>query len=385
MQYKKVAKWLNIYNEKYNLLKNKIKEKYNDIFKFMTLLRLNCWNWIKKYTKLVFIQKSFINLIAYIFLVYLFGGILKIADINKINQLLSIYWSVAKFVICIVIIIFIKETITYSKSFIKIVKNSQKTYYVIGLTYIFTVASMNQRTLLSNLILISLFIVGWVIFQVLSYEDKLEPVKVDDESDIAINSYEQLLPTRKDEFTSLYKILNEITYNEPFALALNGDWGTGKTSLLNVLSEELKKDKNYTILIQPMILDSSEKLMGYFFRELETLLSSNGIFTGKESPFKKYFNLIFQTINTLNFNKGIEIEKLLKNLDTQEHNEFRDIKERLEIDIQKLLSRKKNSNSTKIYIIIDDFDRVERDTFLSTLIFIKEIVNFNGVNLVLRA
>lgn len=376
MHLKKVIKWLHTYNEKYNLLKSKINGIYNDILKFLLLLSLGCWNWLKKYTK------SFINLVAHISLAYLFGIIMKMADVNKINQLLSIYWSAGIFVICIVTIIFIKETITYSKSFGKVVKNFQKIYYVIGLTYIFTVASMNQRTLLSNLMLIILFIVGWVIFQVLSCEKKLKPVKVDDESDIAINSYEQLLPTRKEEFTSLYKTLNGITYNEPFALVLNGDWGTGKTSLLNVLLKKLKKDKNYTILIQPMILDSSEKLMAYFFRELQTLLNSNGIFTGKDSPFKKYFNVVFQTINTLNFNKGIEIDKLLENLGNQEKNDFRDIKERLEIDIQKFLSVNKDVNNTKIYIIIDDFDRVERETFISTLIFIKEIVNFNGVNLI---
>ncbi|MFZ3590361.1 P-loop NTPase fold protein [Bacillus sp. DJP31] len=275
-----------------------------------------------------------------------------------------------------------------------------------GLTYIFTSIASNQLVIVNDLLLIVLFIFGWMSLQLLSQEKKdKDDDLVDEESDVEITSYNQLLPTRKKEYARIIDLLKKNNYDEPFALLLNGDWGVGKTSLINVLSKKLEDGGNFKIFIQPMILDTTEKQMEYFFGQLEDILSLNGIFTGKDSPFKKYVNILFQTINTVNMKQVIRLDGLLDNLNNDEQVDFRSSKKRLEEDIKSLLMSKKLKNNKineneqiigdedggnltisdtkkKIYIIIDDFDRVEEETFKNTLIFIKELVNFKGINVI---
>ncbi|OBY77992.1 hypothetical protein BBG47_18795 [Paenibacillus sp. KS1] len=385
----------------YNYVFNLVKSFNTIIVLCFIIVGLIYWYKVRKNRKL---KLKFVNVLAHISITCLFGYLIEISNIKKINDLLIMYWSIGWILYLFFSIVFIKELMIYLKSTKKITKNFSKVYYFLGLTYIFTAISTNQLFFVDDLLLIGVFIFGWFILQLLTREINTGDIdKVNEESDVEINVYEQLLPTRKHEYSNLYGLLRGNNYNEPFALVLNGDWGTGKTSLINVLSQKLSEDGNHMIFIQPMILDTTEKLMEYFFGQLEDILNSNGIFTGKDSPFKKYVNIIFQTINTLNLKQVIKLDVLLENLDNEERNDFRNSKKWLEKDIYKLLSngmkknkRKKDGGKgghkggtidfpeekSKIYIIVDDFDRVEEETFNSTLIFIKEVVNFRGINVI---
>ncbi|PEU68110.1 hypothetical protein CN397_23930 [Priestia megaterium] len=381
----------------------KIVKDYNSIIILclvIILFSLYLGNKKKKNTETLFTASRSINVISHITLACIFGYLLSAFNIGKLNKLLVLYWSIGFFLYSFFFVIFIKELVIYLKSSKKIAKNFIKVYYILGLTYIFTAISSNQLVIINDLLIILLFILGWMILQMTSRETKNENEGlVDEESDIEVKSFQQLLPTRKKEYIRILEVLRTNNYDEPFALVLNGDWGVGKTSLINVLSRRLEKDDNFKIFIQPMVLDTTEKLLDYFFNQLEDILNSNGIYTGKDSPFKKYINILFQTINTVNLKQIIRLDGLLNNLDDNEQVDFRTNKERLEKDIQKLLIGMKRKNEEtdcneeedsrdlaaikkKIYIIIDDFDRVEEATFNNILIFIKELVNFKGVNVI---
>ncbi|MFD9364336.1 P-loop NTPase fold protein [Priestia megaterium] len=357
------------------------------------LLGLYFGNKAKKSKETPFTASKSINIISHITLACIFGYLLNTSNVVKLNQLLAMYWSIGFFLYSFFFIIFIKELFIYLKSLKKITKNFIKVYYILGLTYIFAAISSNQLVIINDLLIILLFILGWMVLQIMSQEIKNENNGlVDEESDVEVKSLHQLLPTRKKEYIRVLEVLRNNNYDEPFALVLNGDWGVGKTSLINVLSRKLLEDGNFKIFIQPMILDTTEKLLDYFFKQLEDILTSNGIYTGKDSPFKRYINILFQTINTVNLKQVIKLDGLLDSLDDDEQVDFRTSKERLEKDIEKLLigmKRKNEENNLdslrskkKIYIIIDDFDRVEEETFNNTLIFIKELVNFKGINVI---
>ncbi|MER2172732.1 MAG: P-loop NTPase fold protein, partial [Psychrobacillus psychrodurans] len=350
------------------------------ILVFLVLIGIFVKDKIDKKRSTVFTNIKIINLFSHIGLACILGYLFKIANINKINQLLVMYWSIRYFLYCFIIILLIKELVIYVKSTNKITENFSRIYYYLGLTYIFTAIAINQLAIINDLLLILIFIFGWSVFQLLSRESlSNNSDKVDDESDVEIKSYKQLMPTRQHELKKIITLLMGNNYNEPFALLLNGNWGEGKTSLVNVLSKKLKADGNFNIFIQPLILDTTEKLIEYFFSQLEDILKSNGIYTGKDSPFKKYINIIFQSINTLNLKQVIKFDEFLSNLDNKEHTDFRRTKEILENDIQRLLdSKSKKSlnddedlsdltkyvvNNKKIFIIVDDFDRVEEETF----------------------
>lgn len=337
------------------------------------------------------------NLFSHVGLVLTLGFLFKSLENSTINKLLSMYWSIKYFVLILLLLLLIKELFIFRKSFEKVISHFSNVYYYLGLTYIFSSIFVINKIQYISLVLT--FILIWLILKFISLESIENNNYTDESSDVEIKLYEQLMPTRKIELKKILEILINNNYNEPFALVVNGSWGQGKTSLINVLTKKLKIDGNYNIFIQPLMLDTSEKLMEYFFWQLENILKSNGIYTGKGSPFKKYINVVFQSINTLNLKQIIKLEGLLDELDSNENLDFRKIKEIFEKDIQKLLQDKngKNKNlldedlaelkdyqvsSKKIFIIIDDFDRVEIDTFKNTLIFIKELVNFKGINVI---
>lgn len=381
----------------YDVIKNN-----NSLIMLLILFILICifmWDKNNKKRSSTFTNIKIINLLSHIGLACILGYLFRMINIEKINQLLSIYWTIGYFLFCFIIFLLIKELVIYTKSINKITKNFSKIYYCLGLTYIFTAISINQLVAVNDFVLILIFILGWSVLQLLSRESLNNGDKVDEESDVDIKSYKQLMPTRQKELKNILTLLMRNNYNEPFALLLNGNWGEGKTSLVNVLTKKLNGDGNFNIFIQPLILDTTEKQMKYFFSQLEDILKSNGIYTGKDSPFKKYINIVFQSINTLNLKQVIKLDGFLDKLDDNEQEDFRKTKEILENDIQKLLENTKSPKSIiddldlselinykvnykKIFIIVDDFDRVEEETFKNTLIFIKELVNFKGINVI---
>ncbi|WP_219835357.1 P-loop NTPase fold protein [Paenibacillus sp. R14(2021)] len=198
--------------------------------------------------------------------------------------------------------------------------------------------------------------------------DDPEKLKLILETDEEVRHSELLFPTRKKELVRIKHHIREIKYNEPFAIVINAPWGEGKSSLLNVLLEELKSEGTKSIFIKPLIWDTREKLSQYFFSQLEKMLLENGVFTGKGSPYKEYINQFVALTDNKKFSKLAEFFDVIPK---EKKEEYRELKGNLEIDIQQMLGKK-----GRLIIVIDDFDRVEESAMRETLVFIKEVVDF---------
>ncbi len=338
----------------------------------------------------IFNKKNIVNVICNTLIAYSLGVILIDINLLKVNVFLNLCFSVSILFICFFVFLFIKEVLIYRKSSKKILAYFLKFFQFIGLTYIFIIAAIDKFSFLNDSIILLFFIFTWMVLRLFSTEPvETKQIMVDEESDVEIENYNQLLPSRQREYHEIMQLLSNNNYEEPFAITLNGDWGVGKTSLVNVLLNELKQRGNYNIFIQPMVLDTTEKQMDYFFNQLNSILSANGIYTGNESPFKKYVNTLVHVINTINMRSIFRLNEIFDS-SKSENSDLRDSKRLLEEDIRKLLSSSKYSFKKdkdqkikkKIYIVVDDFDRVEEETYKNTLIFIKEIVNFKGINVI---
>ncbi|WP_404447805.1 KAP family NTPase [Sutcliffiella horikoshii] len=309
------------------------------------------------------------------------GYLVKLANIEGLIKILSLVWSVSVGLVIFFLVLLVREIVIYIKSSKKIVAGYSNGYIFLGLIYLFASIASNQFEPINNILTIIYFLSLWMFVQLINQNSRKVDIGIDEESDNPINTYSQLLPTRANEFNRVYNQLTNVRYNEPFAITINGDWGEGKTSFVNVLSEKLEENDNYIIFIQPMVLDTSEKQMDYLFKQLKSILNKNGIYTGKGSPFKQYFKLI---TNVLNAKPLLQLEELFSVFNDEElPSDFRTNKQLLEEDIQRLLRTNKDmSVKKKIYIIVDDFDRVEKETMYNTLVFIKELVHFKGVNVI---
>ena len=67
--------------------------------------------------------------------------------------------------------------------------------------------------------------------------------------------------------------LTSLDAKQGFVTALMGRWGSGKTSLLNLVAEEIKKDNDIVVLhFNPWMFSGTDALVGSFFRELSAQL-----------------------------------------------------------------------------------------------------------------
>lgn len=247
-------------------------------------------------------------------------------------------------------------------------------YFTVGfiVTYMSMISTINEPSDISNLIACILFYL--IIFNKYRIDKKEEKTEeeINELSDEAVYSKDKLFETRKKELEYIVNYFNiDISkIDEPFAISISGKWGEGKSSLTNVLKKEL--DDKYIIFdIQPMVTDTRDGLIKYFFSNLEKQFIYYGLLIGNGSSIESYFSSILKLID----NKGlISIKQEVKDIKSSKFY-LRDKKKDLQEDIKALIKESKK----EILIIIDDFDRIDDNVKYSVLTFIKEIINFNGI------
>ena len=186
------------------------------------------------------------------------------------------------------------------------------------------------------------------------------------------NSFSDI-PTVKDEFMIDKYILglsNFITGCEtPLTLAIQGDWGTGKTSIMYQVEEKLKeksssnsKRKIKTIFFntwQYSQFDMDKDLAVTLITDLIDELEVTDV--DKRENFKKSLAVITKSMEYLKLDFGLlNIEKinnqLLKLISNEEKaNNLKNLKQNLQSIIDDFV---KENNYEKIVIFIDDLDRL---------------------------
>ncbi|PEM52676.1 P-loop NTPase fold protein [Bacillus wiedmannii] len=317
-------------------------------------------------------SKYIIDFIFYISLVLILGQAIKLINNKAVVNVLASYWGVAAVIFLLMTVLFLKECFYYSNTLEQIVQNYCKAIFMLLLSILFTqvVVIVNFIWILN--VIISLFFVWSILNSGVKKDSK--KTKVNEVADIPVNYYEDLFPTRKKELERILDYLNNIGTEDPYAIAISAGWGEGKTSLISVLQKKIEEKNNAIIYIQPMILDTREKLLNYVFSQLEKVLISNKVYTGKGSPYKKYFDLLLKFVDYKT------ITSFSSFFDVFSENKKQDLRE-LKLELEKNIEKLANKNQ-RIYIIVDDLDRVEKETIYSTLTFIKEIVDLKKVTVV---
>jgi uridine kinase len=148
--------------------------------------------------------------------------------------------------------------------------------------------------------------------------------------------------------------------NKTFILSINGQWGSGKTSLMNLIKKELEKenkpkgtfmkikslvgfdnDKIKIMHFNPWLLTNIEQVISLFFNELKNILSNKNIITKALDDFEELL-----TPDTIKFQTPFaEMDYKIGNKKSIEN-----IKKNISTILTKL--------DKKIIIIIDDIDRL---------------------------
>lgn len=170
-------------------------------------------------------------------------------------------------------------------------------------------------------------------------------------------------------------MLRSVPSNSPFAVALCGSWGQGKTSVLNLARAQMKK--HFKVMkFAPWNITCKDVLISDFFNQLKIVI--------KWDREPQFFNLINKYSSLVcNGAKyipavGENIEAVLNffresvgELTYQESNSVSELKEQIE---KKLLKLKK-----PVLVIIDDIDRLSQEEIRLVFQLVKEVAGFPNI------
>ncbi len=219
----------------------------------------------------------------------------------------------------------------------------------------------NQYTAWTNIFILLPFIGELIIITKITFKNKskntqeeqcLEIEKVYNVED----SYQ-----RNKLYITTYKTLESCFYSEcSFAFGITGLWGSGKTTFINNLKEQYKKDTSVSIIeFEPWKSDTTDAIIRNFFTILcqELRLYIPNI----SSALDKYIDLLLDEDSA----KPLKIViKPLYRIFNPKLNPYKDIKSILE------------KSKHKTIVFIDDIDRLNVDEIKEILRLIRNTANF---------
>lgn len=172
---------------------------------------------------------------------------------------------------------------------------------------------------------------------------------------------------------------------ESLTIGLYGKWGSGKTSILNLVENKLKEKKYKIIKFNPWNFKDQDELIQAFFKEMYQQLNyvdESKFFT----KFSFFFSRIFHLLSFCKYIPNVapyavvlaplikEYATLLNNLTYKKSLE--EVKRKIETALRKINKKKQNK---KIIVFIDDIDRLNDKEITQIFQLSKLVANFENV------
>lgn len=175
---------------------------------------------------------------------------------------------------------------------------------------------------------------------------------------------------------SLANVLIEYSAPYSFSIGLYGEWGSGKTSLLNMVLETVEeRDKDVVVLrFNPWLCSDPNQLITQFFKQMAAAIKL------KKPTGDRVWELIDQYGDVLDATSLIPVAgqalstagkaatNLAKRRVAQKANDLQGSKDKI---IAKL-----SADNTKIIVAIDDIDRLSDEEIISVFQLVKALADF---------
>jgi predicted KAP-like P-loop ATPase len=150
-------------------------------------------------------------------------------------------------------------------------------------------------------------------------------------------------------------ILN-YSQDETFIISLEGEWGSGKTTLINFIKDDLEKERKKVEILDfnPWLITGIEQIIKVFFNELIKVLSSNSFAVKWNEDIKKDL----QTLASLILPDNINIDVGLIKLGYKPKDALLPKNEKTLAQIKEKINEYLRNSGKKIVVIIDDIDRL---------------------------
>lgn len=349
--------FMNLLNTFYNKINcNNIK-----YFLFCLFMAIIVCGLIKKAIKI----KNICNELLQVLCIVIFGMIVSFFKFEFIKNITNNVKLIFIMITLLLIILFIIEFIMYSNSkkdiFIQSIKN-----YSICIKFEIFICSMILKLTVFELLLLFMNIIVIDIIISLLLEKTIDEKKINIKNCMPIESNNQLFSSRKKQLEFVQKeLINK--FDDINSVVISGNWGTGKSSFVNVLKKELLKEKMVDIInVQCGIECDLKQILNSISLQIENIMKKNNIYTRNNGIIHKYFKNIYNLVE----NTDYEIFANAGNLFENNPKNF--------LELRHEMNNKLNKLDRKIFIFIDDLDRIlDEESRINILKIIYESINLN--------
>lgn len=203
-------------------------------------------------------------------------------------------------------------------------------------------------------------------------------------SEKPIEKIEQDILGRSNTAKELSRHILGYKSDDSLTIGIIGEWGSGKTSFINMTLEVLENNKDYIIFhFNPWNISTRKQLISDFFSQLSNEIGKiDSTAVIKEvSQNLKLLSKIFKPVSLIpipqisliaSFMKKSceETGKFLEDISNQQEKSLDEIKEELNNSLEKL--------NKKVVIVIDDIDRLSDNDIREIFQLIKSIADFKN-------
>jgi hypothetical protein len=188
-------------------------------------------------------------------------------------------------------------------------------------------------------------------------------------SDNPIGRPDEDLIGRANVVNQITSVIRDFDSEGSFVIAVTGDWGTGKTSALNLVLQELKEDKSIIpVMFDPWYLSVGNgqdlnAILKRFFDTLEDAIRSRVFRPNISKILSRYYKAIAPVAEKSPIRLDFLFDERASDLEA--------IKKELNANIKQL--------GAKILVVIDDLDRMDVLEIAYVFKLIRLCVNFDNV------
>ncbi len=206
---------------------------------------------------------------------------------------------------------------------------------------------------------------------------------------LALSNIEDDLLNSKEKAEKIAKFINQYRSDVPYAISVNGSWGTGKSTVLNFIEYYLDKHRCEVIRFNPWIITDNEQLLYLLFEEIYDCI--DGGYTKAKDKFFDYAQKLSKPVSKIAGYFG----QVLNGVPHQVANPASDAASEIVSQISKdffnkpLSKRKKeleeelkvmfSDNNRKIVIMIDEIDRMFPEEVVKIFQMIKSVLDLPGI------
>lgn len=180
--------------------------------------------------------------------------------------------------------------------------------------------------------------------------------------------------------SSLASAIMEYSSSSSFTIGLYGEWGSGKTSLINMVLDDIEKRTDKTIILRfnPWLCSETNQLISQFFKQLASALKEYEDKDGKRHWITKdsAWQLLDEYADYWNITSAIPVVgaavAALGNAFTKQiKNRNSDLQKRKNEIVDKL-----KEIGVRIIVSIDDIDRLSENEIIAVFQLVKSLADF---------